>query len=86
MPEQLTVRRQNGQIYSHVRKKWLNETPEEAVRQEYLCVLVNGYGFSLEQIDEEVSLPGECGNKHARADFVIWRTAREKREGDTKTI
>jgi hypothetical protein len=26
-----------------------------AVRQEYLCILVNDYGFSLEQIDEEVT-------------------------------
>lgn len=53
--EPLAVRRQKGQIYSHVRKKWLNETPEETVRQEYLCALVNEYGFALDQIDEEVS-------------------------------
>ncbi len=30
-----------GKIYSHVRKKWLVETPEETVRQEYLLHLVN---------------------------------------------
>lgn len=60
-----------GHIWSHVRAKWLVETPEELVRQEYLCLLVNEYGFSLEQIDEEVSLPGGRGNKNARADFVI---------------
>lgn len=80
--ERLEVRRQKGQIWSHVRKKWLNETPEEAVRQEYLCVLVNEYGFKLEQIDEEATLPGKRGNKHARADFVIWRTVEEKRNGE----
>ena len=27
-----------GKIFSHVRKIWLHETPEERVRQEYLCV------------------------------------------------
>ena len=84
--EQLTVRRQKDQIYSHVRKKWLNETPEEAVRQEYLCLLVNEYRFSLEQIDEEVSLPGDRGNKNARADFVIWRTPQEKANGQIALI
>jgi type I restriction enzyme M protein len=84
--ERLEVRRQKGQIWSHVRKKWLNETPEEAVRQEYLCVLVNEYGFKLEQIDEEATLPGKRGNKHARADFVIWRTVEEKRNGETALI
>lgn len=75
-----------GQIWSHVRAKWLVETPEELVRQEYLCLLVNQYGFSLEQIDEEVSLPGERGNKNARADFVIWRTVEDRKKGKTALI
>jgi type I restriction enzyme M protein len=82
-PEPISVRRQKGKIWSHVRSKWLDETPEEVVRQEYLCVLVNHYGFTLEQIDEEVTLPGERGNKHARADFVIWRTVEDRRAGKT---
>lgn len=83
MPEQLVIRqnKSKGQIWSHVRAKWLVETPEELVRQEYLCLLVNEYGFSLEQIDEEVSLPGDRGNKNARADFVIWRSVEERNRG-----
>jgi type I restriction enzyme M protein len=75
-----------GQIWSHVRAKWLVETPEELVRQEYLCLLVNEYGFTVEQIDEEVSLPGDRGNKNARADFVIWRTVEERKAGKTALI
>ena len=86
MPEPLNVRRQKNQIWSPIRQKWLYETPEEAVRQEYLCVLVNEYGFALEQIAEEESIPGERGNKNARADFVIWRTVEEKRDGKTALI
>ncbi len=77
MPDQLTVRREKGKIWSHIRKKWLDETPEETVRQEYLCVLVNEYGFSLDQMDEELEVTGR-GSGHARADFVIWRTAQDK--------
>ena len=64
-------------IWSHVRRKWLVETPEETVRQEYLLVLINEYGFSLDQIAEEVNLAGR-GSASARADFVLWRTVRDK--------
>jgi len=49
-------------------------------------MLVNDYGFSLEQIDEEVTLPGSRGNKNARADFVIWRTIQDRKAGDTALI
>ena len=37
MSEQLTIRREKGKVWSHIRKKWVVETPEETVRQEYLC-------------------------------------------------
>ena len=77
MQEQLIIRREKGKVWSHIRKKWLNETPEETVRQEYLCILVNEYGFSLDQMDEELEVTGR-GSGHARADFVIWRTAQDK--------
>jgi type I restriction enzyme M protein len=86
MPDPIAVKRQKGQIWSHIRQKWLDETPEESVRQEFLCNLVNEYGYSTEQMDEEATLPGARGNKHARADFVIWRTVEEKRHGKTALI
>ena len=85
MPDTLTVRREKGKIWSHIRKKWLEETPEERVRQEYLCVLVNEYGFALEQMDEELEVTGR-GAGHARADFVIWRTAKDKADGNNPLI
>ena len=52
-------------------------TPEEKVRQEYLGVLVEHYGYSLEQIDEEGEVTGR-GSGQARADFVIWRSAQDR--------
>lgn len=79
MRNQLSVRREKAKIWSHLRKKWLVETPEETVRQEYLCVLVNEYGFNLDQMDEEVEVTGR-GSGHARADFVIWRIPKDKAE------
>lgn len=74
-----------GQIWSHVRSKWLVETPEETVRQEYLLVLVNEYGFALDQIAEEMVMTGR-GSASSRADFVIWRTAQDKADNNAPFI
>jgi type I restriction enzyme M protein len=81
----ISVRRDKGKIWSHLRAKWLDETPEESVRQEYLCILVNEYGFDLEQMDEELEVTGR-GSGHARADFVIWRTAKDKADSKNPLI
>jgi type I restriction enzyme M protein len=75
----LQVERKSGKIRSHVRSIWLEETPEERVRQEYLCVLVNEYGYALSQIEEEVSVTGR-GSGAARADIIIWRTPQDRQD------
>lgn len=78
-------RNDKGQIFSHVRGKWLFETPEERVRQEWLCVLVNEYGYSPEQMGEELDLTGR-GSAQARADLVIWRNPTDKHKGNTPLL
>ena len=84
--DQLAVRREKGRVWSHIRSKWLVETPEETVRQEYLfCTLVNEYGFNIDQMDEECEVTGR-GSGHARADFVIWRTQRDKADSRNPRI
>jgi type I restriction enzyme M protein len=82
---QVSVRASEGKIWSHVRQKWLIETPEERVRQEYLIHLVTEYGFTLEQIAEEQELTGR-GTGQARADFVIWRTVQDKADNKSPLI
>lgn len=77
--------REKGKVWSHIRKKWLVETPEEAVRQEYLCILFNEYSFELDQMHEECEVTGR-GSGNARADFVIWRTAKDKGDGRNPLI
>ncbi|MCG3181893.1 MAG: hypothetical protein BIFFINMI_04333 [Phycisphaerae bacterium] len=74
-----------GKIWSHVRQKWLVETPEERVRQEYLCILANEYGFATDQMDEEVEV-GVGRAQRARADFVIWKTAQDRADGRNPLI
>jgi len=87
MATELSIRRdeKNGKIWSHVRNKWLVETPEESVRQQYLLVLVNEYSFSVDQMAEEVAMTGR-GRAGARADFVIWRTVLDKNSDNTPFI
>ena len=81
----LKIKREDGRVFSHVRQKWLVETPEEKVRQEYLLVLVNEYGYTLDQIAEEKTLTGK-GTANARADFVVWRTPKDKSEQKSPLI
>ncbi len=87
MLEELVIKRDETtrKIWSHARSKWLLETPEETVRQEYLLVLVNEYGFAIDQIAEEMDLTGR-GSAAARADFVIWRTTRDKADDNAPFI
>lgn len=72
-----TLKREGGKIWSPLRQKWLVETPEEHVRQEYLLILLQEYGFTLDQISEEEEVTGR-GAGHARADFVVWRSIKDK--------
>jgi type I restriction enzyme M protein len=81
----LSVVRKDGKILSHLRQIWLDETPEERVRQEYLCTIVNEYGFKLDQMAEEVEVTGR-GSGNARVDFIIWRTPHEKAESKNPFI
>jgi len=64
-------------IFSPVRRKWLPLTPEERVRQKYLFVLIEGYGYNIDQISEEMNVTGR-GSAQARADFVVWRSVQDK--------
>ena len=83
--EQLTVQEKNGKIYCPLKDFWHVTTPEEKVRQTWVCKLVNEYGYSLEQMGQEISVTtskksnGEArGDGNARADLVIWKTKEDK--------
>ena len=48
-------------------------------------MLVNEYGFDLAQMSEELEVTGR-GSGHARADFVIWRTTKDKLDENNPLI
>jgi type I restriction enzyme M protein len=76
---------QGNKIFSPLRQKWIPLTPEEMVRQQYLQVLADEYGFAHAQITEEMEVTGR-GSAQARADFVIWRTPQDKMDEKSPLI
>jgi type I restriction enzyme M protein len=69
----LEIQQKEGKIFVPLKDKWLTETSEEIVRQHYICTLVNDYGYSLLQMEQELNLTNsQRGTGRARADIVIW--------------
>ena len=76
-----------SQIFAPLKNKWLLNTPEESVRQEYICKLVESYGFRLEQMAQGVSIGNaQRGQGRASADILIWKSAEEKSENKSPII
>lgn len=46
----LKIKRENGKIFCPLADSWHIETPEEKVRQEYIKILVENYGYPNRQI------------------------------------
>lgn len=87
MALKLEVQINGNKIYSPLRDKWLVLTPEEQVRQSYICRLVNVYGYDLEQMDEELKVNNSHrGQGKARADIVIWKSKEDKNKSKAAFI
>lgn len=83
----LEYQEKDGKVYCPLRDKWLIATPEEKVRQRYVCILVNDFGYQLEQMAQELKVNNsKRGQGKARADIVIWKSAEEKGEGKSAFI
>jgi type I restriction enzyme M protein len=66
---------------------WLVLKPEEMVRQKYICRLVNNYGFSLEQMEQEVLVSNtKRGTGGARADIIVYKNAADKKKRKNAVI
>ena len=83
----MEVQEKDNKIFAPLKDKWLVLTPEERVRQEYICRLVNNYGFALEQMGQEIQVNNSHrGQGKARADIVIWKSASAKNNEESATI
>ena len=58
--------------------------PEEIVRQTFIRHLIDHYGYSLAQMDQERRT--QHGHKSPRADIVIWETPEKKANNNTPVL
>lgn len=65
-------------LWIPLRKEWRDVTakPEEIVRQKFIRVMVEHYGYDLTQMDQERRT--QHGHKSPRADIVVWQSAADK--------
>lgn len=83
----LEVQIKDHKIFAPLQNKWLVLKPEENVRQQYICRLVNDYGFALDQMDQEVKVSNsQRGQGRAMADIVIWRNPKDKHESKSPIV
>lgn len=75
----IEVQEKDGKIFCPLKNKWLVAKPEEKVRQKYITILVNEYGYSLDQMAQEEKVNNSSrGQGKARADIVIWKSKADK--------
>ena len=75
----MEVQIENNKIYAPLKKKWLVLKPEEEVRQKFICRLVDSYGYSLDQMAQEMQVTNsQRGQGAARADIVVWKNKEDK--------
>lgn len=85
--DELKIQQKDGRIFAPLTGKWHIETPEELVRQNFICKLVNEYGYSLNQMAQEIKLTSSSrGTGGARADIVIWASAQDKADEKSPVI
>ena len=75
----LKIKRENGKIFCPLADSWHIETPEEKARQEYIKILVEDYGYSLDQMAQEIKVNNSHrGQGKARADTAYFHQNLQK--------
>lgn len=68
----LKIKRENGKIFCPLADSWHIETPEEKVRQEYIKILVEDYGYSLDQMAQEIKVNNSQRGLFLLGDFTVF--------------
>ena len=81
------VQIKDNKIFAPLKEKMLVLKPEEEVRQKYICRLINNYGFTVEQMSQEVQVNNsQRGQGRAMADIVIWKSKEDKFQDNSPVI
>ena len=83
----MDIQIKDNKIFAPLKDKWLVTKPEEIVRQKYICRLVDSYGYSLDQMAQELQVTNsQRGQGAARGDIVIWRSKEDKQNSKSALI
>ena len=75
----IDIQEKDGKIFCPLKNEWYIATPEEKVRQRYIQILVNDYGYMLDQMSQELKVSNsQRGQGAERADIVVWKSKEEK--------
>ena len=81
------IQLKGNKIYAPLIDAWLIAKPEEKVRQKYINRLIENYGFSIEQMAQEVQVNNsQRGQGRAMADIVIWKSEEDKNNDNHAAI
>jgi len=78
----MEVQIKDNKIFAPLKDKWLVLKPEEKVRQEYICRLVNFYGFDLKQMEQDTKVQGIYLNYS----ILIWKNENSKINNESPLI
>ncbi len=81
-----SLHREGNWLWVPLRGEWRDVAakPEEIVRQTFIRHLVEHYGYSLAQMDQERRT--QHGHKSPRADIIIWETPKKKANNNTPVL
>lgn len=77
----MELRIENNKVYAPILGKWINLTPEERLKQQFVLRLINHYGYSLDQLGQDVVIKDRY-----KADIGIWRNKAEKNKNKIPSI
>lgn len=73
MELEIQIDKDNSKIYAPLLDKWISYSAEEELKQKFICRLINVYGYSLNQLGQDVKI-----KKRYQADIVIWHSKLNK--------
>jgi type I restriction enzyme M protein len=68
----LQVKIDKNKIFLPLKNTWVKYSSEEELKQEFITLLVNAYGYPIEQLDQDIQI------KRHKADIAVWRSVEDK--------
>ncbi|SFN37430.1 N-6 DNA methylase [Salegentibacter flavus] len=81
MKLEIKIDKNKNKIFAPLLDKWIKYSAEEELKQNFICRLVNVYGYSLSQLGQDVKI-----KKRYEADIAIWRNKLDKDENIIPSI